>query len=603
MKVFFSYIVLLLGVFFLSRGVLLLENNIELDMLFFIYALRMDTIVISTLLLIPVILYSVNLLFLTRFYFAISFFIVVYLEIANYFFFEEFNTRLNYIFIEYLEYPESIFNMLWVSYKYHLMVIIPSLVLISFFIFRYLADKLEPSKVLKKLLILPLILILLGIGIRSSFDSSTPNQSFYSYSNSPIKNDIVNNSLFSLAYAYHLSLKDKVPNYGKVDNDLISQIHRINHHKEYINSETLLYKQTSNSSKKEKIVLVLMESFGSSYVGSLGGTLTTPYFDDMSKKGFFCSNMYSSSNRSNRGFEAVLSSLYPVYSDSYLKLPKSQNAFWTIATTMKKEGYKTVFLYGGDSKFDNMKGFALNNGFDKVIDKFDFDSSIKRFTWGVSDEELYKKANEIVQNTKKPIFLVLFSLSSHKPFDYPDGKIKLYEKAPKESFTNSIKYADFALGSFYQHLKQQAFFKNGLLTVVADHNAHMFGDQKISVNEYKIPALFLSDDIKPYEFKGVTHQIDIAPTLISLSGINVEIPAMGNDLTKVKESSALIFSKGMFAFLQNDGFILYEQNSQPKTYNFQYKILENNTKMIEQGLNFIYGSNLIYNKQIHKDTH
>ncbi len=66
-----------------------------------------------------------------------------------------------------------------------------------------------------------------------------------------------------------------------------------------------------------------MESFGNSYVGSLGGTPTTPNFDEMTKKGLFISNMYSSSNRSNRGFEAIISSIFPTYAERYLKLPKN----------------------------------------------------------------------------------------------------------------------------------------------------------------------------------------------------------------------------------------------------------------------------------------
>lgn len=562
----------------------------------------MDIITICSLLIIPVILFTFNLLFLTRLYFALSIFIIGYLEIANYFFFAEFNTRLNYLFIEYLKYPESVFAMIWASYKYHLMVVIPFLLALSYMFFKFaIFSNSQNQTILKKSLILPFILIILAIGIRSSFDKSTPNQSFYSYSNSTIKNDIVNNSIFSLVYAYQLSLKETLPNYGKVDKNLIANIQTINQ-REYINNETLLYKQTSNFSKKKKVILLFMESFGASYVGKLGGTPTTPYLDSMFSDGLFCSNMYSSSNRSDRGFEAVLTSLFPIYSDSYLKLTKSQNNFWTVAKSFKNRGYETIFLYGGDSKFDNMKGFALNNGFNKVIDKFDFDSDIKRYTWGVSDEELYKKAEEILNKSSKPIFLVVFTLSSHKPFDYPNNKIELYPKEPKESFANAIKYADFALGGFYQNLRKKDFFKDGLLALMGDHNAHMFGDQKIPVNEYKIPALFISHDIKPKEIKYVTHQIDIAPTLLNFSGNSSYIPAMGNDLTKrEKPSSALIFSKGMFAYLKNDSFVLYETNKKPQMYNFQYKNIENNNTIIKEGLNFLYGSYFIYNKQLHKD--
>ena len=598
---FLKYVFLLLLIFNISRFLLVYTTGIELDALFFVYSLRMDIIVSSFLLIIPVIAYTFNLLSLTRLLLTISLFVVLYLEIANYFFFEEFGTRLNYLFIEYLEYPEAVFAMIWKSYKVHLIIMIPFLLYTTYQFFKLIKKDILQSRVLKKILLLPFILAFLFLGLRSSVDSSTPNQSFYSYSNSVTKNDLANNTIFSLAYATYLKSKDKMPNFGKKNDDLIQRIQGL-HDTQYLSNKNLLHFQKSTFKKKDKIVVAIMESFGKSYVGSLGGTPTTPYFDKMSKEGLFLSNMYSSSNRSNRGFEAILSSLFPVYSNTYLKLPKSQQNFWTVAKTMKAQGYKTIFLYGGDSKFDNMKGFALSNGFERVVDKYDFDSSIKRYTWGVSDEELYKKANTILNSTKEPLFLVLFSLSSHKPFDYPDGKIKYYDKAEIESFENSMKYADYALHKFYTNLQKDDFFQSGLLTIVADHNAHMLGDHVMNVNEFKIPALFIADDVISQELKGVTHQIDIAPTLLDIAGLDAVVPVMGANLTKKESSSALIVRRGKYAYLKNDRYVIYQKKQTPLIYDFNYNKLESDNKFIEEGLDVIYGTYKIYNEKLHRGT-
>jgi phosphoglycerol transferase MdoB-like AlkP superfamily enzyme len=530
---------------------------------------------------------------------VLSFFIVTYLEVANYFFFEEFNTKLNYLFVEYLEYPKEVAKMIWNAYTLELFVLIPTLLYLSYILFIYTKSRLIVSKILPKILLLIPILAILFLGIRSSVDSSTPNQSFYSYSNSTLKNDIVNNTTFSLLYSIYLKAKEKMPNFGIKEENSIQTIQKLDK-KAYLNNSTLLHTQKSTFSKKKSIVLLLMESFGGSYVGRLGGTPTTPHFDAMSKEGLFLSNMYSSSNRSNRGFEAVLSSLFPIYSDTYLKLPKSINGFWTLAKTMKREGYKTLFLYGGDSKFDNMKGFALNNGFDKVVDMYNFDLGIKRYTWGVCDEELYKKAHEILKESKEPLFLVAFTLSSHKPFDYPDGKIEYYDKEPVASFANAIKYADYALYKFYRKLKRDNFFDNGLLTIVADHNAHMFGDEKIPVNEFKIPALFIAKDLKPKTISSVTHQIDIAPTLLDIAGINANTPAMGTDLTKSDKSKALIIHHNAYAYLKNNQFVLYQEEETPLIYDFEYHLKEHNETLIKEGLAYIYGSQDIYDHQKHQ---
>ena len=598
-KLFLTYVLLLFTIFFISRFALVNSHDIEVGYLFCLYSLRMDTIVVSSLLLLPILFYTFNMLIATRIFMAVAIFLVAYLEIANFFFFEEFNTRLNYLFIEYLEYPEEVFDMIWKSYSFDLLTITPILFYLAYNFFRY-TKMLSESNIFHKLLFLPLLLILLFIGMRSSFDSSTPNQSFYSFSNSTLTNDITNNTIFSLLYAVYLKSKEGMPSFGKEDKNSIANIKKLRP-KEYIDNSSLLHFQKSTFSKKKRVVLTLLESCGSSYIGSIGGTPTSPYFDKMAKEGLFLSNMYSSSNRSNRGFEAVLGSLFPIYANTYLKLPKSQSDFWTIARTMKKSGYKTVFLYGGDSKFDNMKGFALNNGFDEVIDKYDFDKSIKRYTWGVCDEELYKKANRILHNESEPIFLVMFSLSSHKPFDYPENKIDYYKKEPIESFANSVKYADYALYEFYKNLKGSGFFNDGVLAVVADHNAHMFGDQKIPVNEFKIPALFIASDLEAKEIDGVTHQIDMAPTLLDIAGVDANIPAMGVDLTKSSKSSALIIHRGAYAYLKGSQFVLYRKNKKPISYDFNYKKLDDNESLISEGLNYIYGSYKIYDNQLHKD--
>jgi phosphoglycerol transferase MdoB-like AlkP superfamily enzyme len=572
-------------IFMTSRLLLVWQYDIPLDPYFFLFSLRMDIIVIALLTLIPLLLFTFNFYMLLRPLLALLLFVVGYLEVANYFFFEEFGTRLNHLFFAYLEYPQEIFMMIWHDYKVILLITTPIVIFLSQYLLSIL--KLVQSPIRYKLLLLVILLPFWFLAIRSSLTESTPNQSFYSYSNSSLKNDIVNNTLFSLGYTSYLKTKEAWINYGILNRSI--QIPSPHH-------------QSTHFQRKKNIILILMESFGNSYVGALGGTPTTPYFDTMTKEGLFCSNMYSSSNRSNRGFEAVLSSLYPIVNDTYLKLPKSQNHFWTLARTMQKKGYKTIFLYGGDSKFDNMKGFALNNGFDQVIDIFNFDQNIPRSTWGVSDEALFKKAHTLLKESKQPLFLMLFTLSAHKPFDYPKGKIDYYNKAKPSSFANAIKYADFSLHQFYKNLKKDHFFKDGVLAMVADHNAHIFNTQIIPVKQFKIPALFITNDLAPREIKSVTHQIDIAPTLLDIAGIEATIPALGRDLITTPSSDALIVHHDAFAYLKANQFVLYQREKNPIIYDLNYIKQENNQTLIEQGLYYIYQAYHIYDKSLHKDT-
>ena len=77
-----------------------------------------------------------------------------------------------------------------------------------------------------------------------------------------------------------------------------------------------------------------------------------------------------------------------------LKRNKSQNDFFTLSSLLEPYGYKTLFIYGGESRFDNMKGWFLGNGFDQIIDEPEFKDPKYVGTWGVCDDEVAMRANE-----------------------------------------------------------------------------------------------------------------------------------------------------------------------------------------------------------------
>jgi len=73
-------------------------------------------------------------------------------------------------------------------------------------------------------------------------------------------------------------------------------------------------------------------------------------------------------NRTVRGLEGVLASFPPLPGDSIVVRPLSQNVE-TIARVLKRDGYSTVFLYGGRGIFDGMRSFAINNGYDRFVER------------------------------------------------------------------------------------------------------------------------------------------------------------------------------------------------------------------------------------------
>jgi phosphoglycerol transferase MdoB-like AlkP superfamily enzyme len=273
------------------------------------------------------------------------------------------------------------------------------------------------------------------------------------------------------------------------------------------------------------------ESLGAEFVGSLGGKNLTPNLDRLSRDGIWLERLYATGTRSVRGIEAVLSGFPPTNRRSVVKLMETQDDFFTIASLLLEKGYLTGFLYGGEAHFDNMKRFFLNNGIQTVIDEKDFEDPEYFGTWGVSDEDLFNRAHdEFLSAGDQPFFSFLLTSSNHKPFDIPEGRVEP-ETGPDGPRETAVKYADYALGRFFEMASGSDYWDNTVFLVTADHNSRVYGDQLVPIERFHIPGLFIGGQIESRRVPGISSQIDLLPTLLSLAGISATYPRVGRDLT------------------------------------------------------------------------
>jgi phosphoglycerol transferase MdoB-like AlkP superfamily enzyme len=293
------------------------------------------------------------------------------------------------------------------------------------------------------------------------------------------------------------------------------------------------------------LVILLEESLGSEFWGCLGRKKTlTPEMDKLAAdEGMLFTNLYANGNRTVRGMEGVLSSFPSLPGDSIVKRDRSDNVE-TLARVLKRDGYSTVFLYGGRGVFDGMRSYAVRNGYERFVEQKHFAHPTFTTAWGVCDEDIFARCIEefrTLNDAGKPFFGTVLSVSNHRPYTYPKGRIP--EDPDKQWRVNAVKYSDYSLGQFFKAAQKEAFWTNTIFAVIADHGARVYGNQSIPIHSYEIPLLIAG----PAVVKGSSQigqlgcSLDVGPTLLGLIGRPYETLFFGRDLLKMKAEDGRIF--------------------------------------------------------------
>lgn len=468
---------------------------------------------------------------------------VVFMECATPSFVDQFDSRPNILFFEYLNHPREVAATLWDAYRVPIVFTVLLVSAATWLNARQLGRlvrPIQPIGILPAILVTPFLLLLCAGMIRSTLDHRPVNPSTVALSSDPLVNDLALNSSYTLLYALYETRHESDGGFRYADLDENSIVTVVREQMairpDDFTSPSLptLHKQRplQNSGKFKNLVIIVEESLGAEFVGSLGGLDLTPNLDALAQDGIWFSNLYATGTRSVRGLEAIVSGFTPTPARSVVKLQKSQRNFFTLAQLLGQAGYLSSFIYGGEAHFDNMRRFFMNNGFDNVVDKHDYENPVFTGSWGVSDEDLFQRAHtEFSAPHDKPFFGLVFTSSNHSPFQFPDGRIELVDQ-DKQTVNNAVKYADYALGKYIEQARRSNYWDDTVFLVVADHNSRVYGSEIVPVDRFHIPGVIIGGSITPAVFEPVASQIDLAPTLLSLIGIDAEHPMIGHDLTR-----------------------------------------------------------------------
>ena len=588
----------------------------------FLYGLRLDTITACAFLLIPALLISflpgawakVGTT-LASVFLMLLFVLAVYMENATLPFINEYDVRPNVIFINYLKYPVEVMNTIWSVYKLELLLAGLMMGVFGWWFYRRIKPAiLDVYSVAwwKRVIVFIPIFIIIFAGLRSSFGHRPANPSDAVFSNNRLLNELAKNTIHNVVYAAysrvaHDGTADK---YGsmKIDEALQRVGKRLNIES---TGETPFMREVAShfsSDKKKNLVIFLQESIGAQFVAAIGGEPgITPRLNELSEEGLLFTRLYSNGTRSIRGIAGTVAGFLSTPGQGVVKRNQSQSGFFTVASLLKAHGYRSSFFYGGESRFDNMKSWFFGNGFDEIYDEPTFTEATFHGTWGVSDEDMVVKANQLFTewNTAgEPFVSVLFSTTNHSPFDFPEGRIELLPGVPEKSDKNAIKFADYAIGKLIDLAKAGGYYDDTVIMVIADHNVRVYGDDLIPVDTFRVPALILGGGVTPERVDRLVTQPDALATALDLMGLDLAYPILGNSIFSDRQTGvSLLQFHELYGLRSGDEIAIIQPDQPAQTFHVtaedHLQPGEHNDELEKDALAFVVVLDYLYRNRLY----
>ncbi|WP_443690950.1 LTA synthase family protein [Pseudomonas sp.] len=334
------------------------------------------------------------------------------------------------------------------------------------------------------------------------------------------------------------------------------------------------------------VVVILMESFAGHSVGALGSDANiTPYFDKLSKEGLLFDRFFSNGTHTHQGMFATMACFPNLPGFEYLmQTPEGSHKLSGLPQLLSARKYDDVYVYNGDFAWDNQSGFFSNQGMTNFIGRNDFvDPVFSDPTWGVSDQDMFDRGAQELKAREggKPFYALLQSLSNHTPYALPENLPveRVTGHGTLDEHLTAMRYADWALGQFFEKARKEPYFKETLFIVVGDHG---FGnDQQVSemdLGRFNVPMLMIGPGVQEkfgQRSSIVGTQIDIVPTIMGRLGGESRNQCWGRDLLNLPEGDkgfGVIKPSGgelTVALVTGDRILIEPKDMEPRVYQYE----------------------------------
>ena len=339
---------------------------------------------------------------------------------------------------------------------------------------------------------------------------------------------------------------------------------------------------------KKNVVVLIVESFGREYIGSLNRDLDggkyrgyTPFVDSLLTHSLTFEYTFANGRKSIDAMPSTLSSI-PMMVEPFFLTPASMNDLTGLAGMLHDKGYYSAFFHGAQNGSMGFEAFARATGYDKYFGRTEYNADPKGGgdadfdgMWAVWDEPYLQHVVRMVNGFKQPFVVSVFTASSHHPFKVPEQYAATFKDEGGQPIHKCVRYTDMALRKFFEAASKQPWYRNTVFVLVADHtnqNTHPY--YKTDQGLYSIPIIFYTPDgsLETGMKQGViAQQIDVLPTLMGMLGYDKPYIAFGCDLlhTPAAQTWAFNYNNGVYQYFKGDILLQFDGQKTKALYRFK----------------------------------
>ncbi len=336
--------------------------------------------------------------------------------------------------------------------------------------------------------------------------------------------------------------------------------------KENLNFTRVFEGKPKAQQKDYNVVVIFMESLAWNKTSMTNPDIDpTPFVKELADKSILFNHFFTPTSATARAVFATVTGIPDV--TSYKTSSRNPLIVDQHVVINALKDYEKYYFIGGSSSWGNIRGILEHNISNvHMYEEGKFENENRNDVWGISDLDLFREANRILEKdqkeTKKPFFAIIQTAGYHRPYTIPEDNAGFVskdigaDKAHKRSFVsveeyNSLRFSDHALREFFKLAEKSDYWDNTLFVIFGDHGLSAPQSENMprgyvehNLINHQVPLILAGPVVKePRVISKTASQVDIFPIVMGVLGRPYFTSAIGRDVLgdETLEEGALIY--------------------------------------------------------------